>query len=284
MLAEPYRDINNDNNPIIGGVAKEKVSKLSFLGYLLTFCAFISSMVAYSQFDSLKDGIVDIAQTNYGAHCEMISAISETYVAVSASQYTMIPSNKYTFATEFNQQFPQCTTTVTNLSGTILGGLVVMQEVDSSYFATHEDCIASTNHYWGNIPSQHNYPYSRYGVGFLDPKWNSTSIGLTSANCINNNYPSYAEVNSFMNSNGYTEEIANVLCAPWLYNPPYKCTTYQTKNYLEILSQSFAISSAFLAGFIVITRIILSFFTTDVEPVSNMELEMKSITAVETEN
>ena len=68
------------------------------------------------------------------------------------------------------------------------------------------------------------------------------------------------DINSLMDTTGATAAVKAGLCNNWVSNPPYKCTVYSTKNYMEIVSQSFALTTAFTATLFAIA---VSFFGKD---------------------
>ena len=99
--------------------------------------------------------------------------------------------------------------------------------------------------------------------------------------------PSGEEFLNFMIANGYQSALRDGICTPFANNPPYKCTVFETKSYLEILSQSFAIATTFIGVYLALTRFILQsypqYFMKAIQRV-NAEKSLDMIEVNSTEN
>ena len=79
--------------------------------------------------------------------------------------------------------------------------------------------------------------------------------------------------NEIMTETMKTLLTASKICAPFESLPPYQCTSYSTKSYLEILSQSFAISSAFIGILFPFSVLLLSVFSESMKTQKNLPLQ-----------
>ena len=158
---------------------------------------------------------------------------------------------------------------------------------DNTFFATYEQCLDS-------VSTSCKVDYYISGMFRFDIECSFTDSISLNKQTVGYCSPPLCTCNAWANTltciltdEIITEEMQGQIlppskvCEPFRQNhPPYQCTSYATKNYLEIISQSFAISSAsisFLFAFslFLITTFFIQNVVTESEKHSEFELPEK---------
>lgn len=253
MFAEPYRSIEDQYSTFVGDLTKERASKFALAGYFAMGLVFVVSVSSYSLFDSLKNQVTTISSENSGASCEMISAVSTTKDLRNYLDMT-------DFNSKYNSEFVTTAGCHTTTGGSISG--IGELEFNNAFYLTLDDCRNSVAKATWNVSRGWTDGYVWYYLDNMPSSFGVTNVIFEGNEiyCSSTYLPSNDEFLNFMIAKGFQSTLIDGICDSFVSNPPYKCTKFQTKSYVEILSQSFAIATTFIAVFFALTRAILENF------------------------
>ena len=113
------------------------------------------------------------------------------------------------------------------------------------------------------------------GVSLFSAMQQATNTTLGANNSGTYCNENQADIIALLDTEGITAVIKEDLCSNWISNPPYKCTVYSTKSYLELISQSLAITTTSIALLFMLAKVYFSKFPykEDLEKVDGIDSE-----------
>jgi hypothetical protein len=159
------------------------------------------------------------------------------------------------FITKYNSEFGSGHIEVSWQSASDIGVL----QYNNVFYSSYEDCDKQLSEAtWSVLDDGNGDP--AFFLASMSSSYDVTTYPIIvvirdSAWCAER--PSSDEFLNFMVSNGYQSALREGISDSFVNNPPYKCTVFETKSYLEILSQSFAIANTFIGVYLTLTRSIL---------------------------
>ena len=258
FFSAAYRDINT--LPYISSLKDKKAQLLGVTIYIFGAIVFTISFISYILFNGLKDKSSSTTTTVENDSCVMLSAVDKSVEASDLYKFIVNENNIFGYYLSFGFSFSNTMPSIT---------------YDKSFYSTYQKCIDSVSIscsvqysflYNGSSSGYINgqlYPYNTSEYNVFSTCYIADKISLTGLNdslgmfntpltctvvkgpcldwfnCLN--YFTSSNMTSLMNS----LYPASTICQPFYDNPPYQCTTYTTKSYLKIISQSLAIASGF---------------------------------------
>lgn len=270
MFSASYRDIHS--LPYISGLERNKAELYGRLVYFLGALVLATSVLSFSIFDALKDQKITVTSTKTSGSCRMLSSLN--FLEYSSEVYSWLVKGVSDASTlkYFNGLYGD--------AGFGTGGTPSPQiKYKNAFYTTYQECLdsysvsckveyanfiptAGTGHYDVPITCSFTDSISLFG---LDGKQVSCYLGSF---CTKDSL-----TNEIMTETMKTLLTASKICAPFESLPPYQCTSYSTKSYLEILSQSFAISSAFIGILFPFSVLLLSVFSESMKTQKNLPLQ-----------
>ena len=213
--------------PFVGTASEAKIFRACVVVYSLALCVFISSTVAYSSMDSLKqERVVTSIEPVAGMDCKMLTPIRLTVdTGLAASKFLASDGNGGTCAgVAFPAQSPASLNFVYN-----------------GYFESLAECQRHINLQITSVTAG----TSSDGAVFESDSGAESKISLMFPGGLNGCGFTTETLYSFVET--HLPNINQRLCSPWESNSPYQCTEMETLSLLSIASQSLAIATSALS-------------------------------------